>query len=986
MRPDAVNGEAAKREQAEWLKAAQALPDPEQRLAEVIKRLKLLNAGYDGAELHQSRGVSVTELTLRSSALHDIVPLAALSGLRVLICEGVIAGNAPPLLNHVTDLSPLGKLPLERLSLRYSSVADLSPLASTIRMHLTSLNISNTGVEDLSPLRGAALTQLICRQTRVSSLEPLRALKLTYLDCSGSPVANIEPLRDMPLEHVGLRNSRVNDIAPLAGKPLTFLDVENTTVSDLSPLKGAPLKTLYFPARNSAEGAAVLYLPKIELVNDMTPAEFGAKFRITVSPPATADAAPPTSQPPAPTPPAIPQAPLPPVTPPAIVAAAPEQPAAPNSFVSLDLATGFNADFISTYSHVWDVNANFFQSFNWETAGWQKAQGKKETGLPDDGRIEIPGSKANYFQLNTSTPHNAIKLTGPIGTQPRPVVLVLQKQQAQRYSKIALLQAATGVSTLLVTLRYGSGDPEIKRLTLIDFRSVPGADPTQAFSMFSFAYNASFTMYGHGLPIDPRRALRSITLAIDPADKAHPIDALFQAGVFAISALPAPGDTAEIGRAAVPEDVYDAWVKSVQALPVKEQARRVADKLKELNPGYSGTFTSKEELNQVSELSIQSDALENIAPVRALPRLKRLDCSGIVDAEKGIRYNKVLDLSPLKKLNLLSHLDLSATAVEDLSPVKGLSVYELNLSNTLVHDLTPIKVPQLRVLNISNTAVSSLAPLQGIKLERLIAAGCLFNDLTPLKSMPLRELNVSHTQISSFASLASAPLETLDVTGSKLAPEEAPKLAALPLRSFSAGDDYLEEVSQVLKQSRTLTAVNGQTIAEFRFRYPDVVLQENFERVDLQRPPIGWSFTDRQAFSIAEKRGRGKVLCINNKGETAGSPTLDIALDPNKFKGRTIVMSVLAMCPAGYTTASTTDKPVLLANYKVTTGKTMESVFVALEPNLSNLDWIPIKASATIPPNATTLSVCLRVNHIPVEVFFDDLKVELVPVQPPPKK
>src|SRR5205814_10380841 len=111
-------------------------------------------------------------------------------------------------------------------------------------------------------------------------------------------------------------------------------------------------------------------------------------------------------------------------------------------------------------------------------------------------------------------------------------------------------------------------------------------------------------------------------------------------------------------------------------------------------------------------------------------RLKKLDCSGSIDAEKGIRYSKLCELAALKKLNLLSRLNVSATAVDDLSGLKGLTLGELDLSNTLVHDLAPLKgMTSLHVLTVANCAVGSLAPLQGMKLEKLNISGCAAADL-----------------------------------------------------------------------------------------------------------------------------------------------------------------------------------------------------------------------------------------------------------------
>jgi serine/threonine protein kinase/tetratricopeptide (TPR) repeat protein len=115
------------------------------------------------------------------------------------------------------------------------------------------------------------------------------------------------------------------------------------------------------------------------------------------------------------------------------------------------------------------------------------------------------------------------------------------------------------------------------------------------------------------------------------------------------------------------------WVAHVATLPAQEQVNWVAAKLKELNPGFSGKVES--EINKkgvVTDLRLLADQVTDISPVRALPQLEHLDCSG-----RGPGKGKLSDLAPLKGLNL-TYLDCRYTLVTDLSPLRGMPLQELD--------------------------------------------------------------------------------------------------------------------------------------------------------------------------------------------------------------------------------------------------------------------------------------------------------------------
>jgi len=212
----------------------------------------------------------------------------------------------------------------------------------------------------------------------------------------------------------------------------------------------------------------------------------------------------------------------------------------------------------------------------------------------------------------------------------------------------------------------------------------------------------------------------------------------------------------------------DADVKRIAALPAAEQVEEVRKELMRRNPGFDGKVGHKIENEVVTELSFNTDRVDNIAPVRALTGLVYLDCRGTYP-NKG----KLSDLSPLKGMTL-SRLDCSSTQVSELTALAGLPLTYLHFNHNPVADLTPLKGMPMLELGLAETKVSDLSPLKGMKLRMLGAQLVPVTDLSPLEGMPLTGLDLYGTRgVTNLAPLKGMPLEGLnlqDVPVSDLSP------------------------------------------------------------------------------------------------------------------------------------------------------------------------------------------------------------------------
>jgi Leucine-rich repeat (LRR) protein len=165
------------------------------------------------------RLTSVREIDLTGQDVHDLGPLAALTGLTSLR----LTNNAA-----VADLSALDGLPLANLGLSGTGVADLQPLARTTSLQWVGLG--QTGVSDLGPLaRSVGLLELDVSHAAVVDLSPLAgAASLSKLDVRDNHVADVTPLASLPaLDELWIGGNPVADLRPLLDAPaLLGVDVE----------------------------------------------------------------------------------------------------------------------------------------------------------------------------------------------------------------------------------------------------------------------------------------------------------------------------------------------------------------------------------------------------------------------------------------------------------------------------------------------------------------------------------------------------------------------------------------------------------------------------------------------------------------------------------------------------------------------------------------------------------------------------------------
>ncbi len=159
----------------------------------------------------------------------------------------------------------------------------------------------------------------------------------------------------------------------------------------------------------------------------------------------------------------------------------------------------------------------------------------------------------------------------------------------------------------------------------------------------------------------------------------------------------------------------------------------------------------------LTSLMVGMGQLSDLSPLKGMPLTSFTTYAPLVD-----------DLSPLRGMKL-RHLRCENGKVSDLSPLKGMPLETLYLPGMKTDDLTALSdMKNLRDLDISSTAISDLSALKGLKLTGLNLAGTQVSDLSPLKGMKLLGMTCSGSNVSDLSPLNGMPLRELNCGATKV--------------------------------------------------------------------------------------------------------------------------------------------------------------------------------------------------------------------------
>jgi serine/threonine protein kinase len=212
-------------------------------------------------------------------------------------------------------------------------------------------------------------------------------------------------------------------------------------------------------------------------------------------------------------------------------------------------------------------------------------------------------------------------------------------------------------------------------------------------------------------------------------------------------------------------------------------------------------------------LEIFSEKLISLEPLGKLTDLRILHCGGVPFRQRQ-RNDSVApldDLAPLKGLSL-QELYIGQTAVQDLAPLRDMPLRALYAGGTKIRHLDPLRRMPLDVLDIQRTAVRNLMPLRGLSLRELNIAGTPVSQVLDLTRMPLNDLNISKTQVHNIDPLKGMPLSQLNLAETKVSRFDV--LADFPLRHFNASSTQFRNMDLLREKRLVGLHLDGTSIAD----------------------------------------------------------------------------------------------------------------------------------------------------------------------------
>ena len=274
-----------------------------------------------------------------------------------------------------------------------------------------------------------------------------------------------------------------------------------------------------------------------------------------------------------------------------------------------------------------------------------------------------------------------------------------------------------------------------------------------------------------------------------------------------------------------------AFINQVARLPAEQQVVAVAEKLKELNPGFDGARTYKVADGKVVEYGVSTVNITELWPLKALVDLKSLAIKGSfsinqpgrvqsLDPLAGLKLEsfscsnnpRLRDFAPLDGMPL-TKLNVSQTAIVDLNQFKGMQLQELLTYSTGIEDLSPLAGMPLTKLGCGYTKVSDLRPLQGMPLTDLVLMRAPVSDLSPLRGLKLNRLDLySCANIKDISSLADMPLNYLVISGTSVS--DLSPLQGMPLNYFRCDDTPVSDLSPLKGLPLRLLAIKGTAVTD----------------------------------------------------------------------------------------------------------------------------------------------------------------------------
>jgi hypothetical protein len=196
-------------------------------------------------------------------------------------------------------------------------------------------------------------------------------------------------------------------------------------------------------------------------------------------------------------------------------------------------------------------------------------------------------------------------------------------------------------------------------------------------------------------------------------------------------------------------------------------------------------LSGMEYMYSLHSLYLDGNSINDISPLSSLTQLSYIDLSynniSIISALSDLpqlfslklSFNRIVDISPLAGAENLYALQLHHNEISDISALSTLTQFHsLHLEYNVITDLSPLEdMTQLETLYLNANRLSDLSPLSNLMfLYHLEVDSNFVTDLMPLSNLVLMtELYLNHNQIEDISPMSElALLEYLDLSNNHI--------------------------------------------------------------------------------------------------------------------------------------------------------------------------------------------------------------------------
>jgi predicted Ser/Thr protein kinase len=572
------------------------------------------------------------------------------------------------------------------------------------------LQDSNPGFDgrETHKIEGTAVTELAFCTDQVTDIRPLRALTgLRTLLCAGSDpqrgrLKDLSPLRDLPLTTLALENNPAADLDSVRDLPLQTLRLAATKVADLSVLRLWPLLEVRGDFDSDAAVAVLRSLWNLETINDQPALDFWIKRDPRHA--------------------ALLQ----------WIAQTRKLPAKERTDVVLSKMKERNPDFDGKWKPGFRNGELTDLTFNTDHVTDVTAL----RALPRLQKLSCYGKNARTGKLADLAPLQGLPLTylicrdNPVKDL-APLRHLPLKELDISQSHVNSLELLRGLRLTKLTCYYCWAKLDLEPLRGMPLRhlNVSGNQvgsleplrnmPLDRLEIMQTRVTDLTPLEGMPLTYLECRLMRAPNLTPLRKTMLRQIEcdnperqAAALALIWTLDRINGKPRLEFYGAHHPAQAALLQWIADTRLLPTEEQAAAVKAKLKDRNSGLEINRIEIQMSNgKVVGLSLPAAEVTDLAPVRALPDLRLLSCTGTLE-----KRGRLTDLGPLADLKQLNQLSIAHTAVPDLLALRSLRLAFLDCQGTAVRDLSPLKNLPLQELGCDpELARSNSATLRAVK-------------------------------------------------------------------------------------------------------------------------------------------------------------------------------------------------------------------------------------------------------------------------------